>query len=127
MTAGTSDPLHTAANNQTAGTHADAPLDALDHIAVSVRDIARAVAWYRDHFRCDIVYQDETWAMLQFQNVKLALVVPEQHPPHLGFVSPDAARFGKLKQHRDGTRSIYVGDADGNVVEILEPYPGAGA
>ena len=94
-------------------------LDAIDHVAVPVQDIAGAVAWYRQTFRCEVGYQDETWALLHFANTSLALVVPEQHPPHLGMVSHEAEKFGELKTHRDGTRSCYVNDPAGNAVEIL--------
>jgi catechol 2,3-dioxygenase-like lactoylglutathione lyase family enzyme len=94
-------------------------LDRLDHVAIPVPDIATAVDWYRATFRCEIQYQDPTWALLKFDNVSLALVIPEQHPAHIGFVSPDAEKFGALKTHRDGTRSCYVSDPAGNAVEIL--------
>jgi catechol 2,3-dioxygenase-like lactoylglutathione lyase family enzyme len=96
-----------------------ARLDRIDHIAVSVRDIAEAVAWYTKTFRCAVTYQDATWAFLEFQNTKLALVIPGQHPPHVAFTSPGAAAFGLLKTHRDGTRSTYVRDPAGNSVEIM--------
>lgn len=96
--------------------------DALDHIAISVSNVAEAVAWYREHFNCTVRYQDDTWAFLQFANIRLALVIPEQHPPHLAFVTPEAERFGTLKPHRDGTRSVYVQDPAGNAVEIMAPY-----
>ena len=94
-------------------------LDRLDHVAIPVTDIAVAVDWYTKTFRCSIQYQDATWALLGFDNVSLALVIPEQHPAHIGFVSPDAEKFGALKTHRDGTRSCYVADPAGNAVEIL--------
>jgi hypothetical protein len=68
-----------------------------------------------------VTYQDATWAMLEFANTRLALVIPSQHPPHLGFVTPDAEKYGELKTHRDGTRSIYVADPAGNAVEFLAP------
>ena len=95
-------------------------LDSLHHIAVSVGDIGKAVDWYREQFRCEVSYQDETWAMLRFANVELALVIPEQHPPHLGFAVRDAQRYGNLKEHRDGTRSIYISDPAGNAVEMVD-------
>lgn len=95
------------------------PLDRIDHIAVAVPDIAAAVAWYTTTFRCKATYQDATWAFLEFGNTMLALVVPEQHPPHIAFTHPDAASFGALKRHRDGTRSTYVRDPAGNSVEIM--------
>ncbi len=101
-------------------------LDRIDHIAIPAADVSSAVEWYRGLFRCDVVYQDGTWALLRFGNVRLAIVVPEQHPPHLGFVSPEAETFGPLVPHRDGTRSIYVTDPAGNAVEILEPYSEGG-
>src|ERR1700733_15112245 len=93
-------------------------LDSLDHIALPVQDVAAAVDWYRKTFRCEVSYQDDTWAFLKFDNVKLALVIPAQHPAHIAFVSPEAEKFGALKTHRDGTRSCYVKDPAGNAVEI---------
>lgn len=95
-------------------------LDSLHHIAVTTTNLPETLRWYREKFRCRVVYEDDSWAMLQFGNVQLALVVPQQHPPHLGFAVPDAARFGPLKDHRDGTRSTYVADPSGNVVEMLD-------
>jgi len=94
-------------------------LDVVDHVALSVTDIREALDWYRRHFQCEVVYQDDTWAMVQFSNIKLALVIPSQHPPHLGFVTPKAADFGALKPHRDGTRSVYITDPAGNSLELL--------
>jgi catechol 2,3-dioxygenase-like lactoylglutathione lyase family enzyme len=93
-------------------------LDSLDHIAIPVQDVAAAVDWYTKTFRCEVSYQDDTWAFLKFGNVKLALVIPSQHPAHIAFVSPEAEKFGELKTHRDGTRSCYLRDPAGNAVEI---------
>lgn len=105
-----------------AGQHAPARLcrDTLHHVALQVRDIAAAVKWYREVLSCDVEYQDKSWAMLQFDNVRIALVVPEQHPPHVAVVRPDAARFGALTAHRDGTRSVYIVDPWGNSIEVLD-------
>jgi len=97
-------------------------LDSVDHIAIPVGDVARAVDWYRQKFHCEVTYQDDTWAFIRFGNVKLALVIPEQHPAHIAFVSPEAEKSGPLKTHRDGTRSCYVKDPAGNSIEIMEPY-----
>jgi catechol 2,3-dioxygenase-like lactoylglutathione lyase family enzyme len=94
-------------------------LDAMHHVAVAVDDVAAAVRWYQDRFRCRVAYQDPTWALLEFANMQLALVIPSQHPPHIAFVHPHAERFGSLKAHRDGTRSTYVADSAGNPVEIM--------
>jgi catechol 2,3-dioxygenase-like lactoylglutathione lyase family enzyme len=95
-------------------------MDRIDHIALSVKDISAAVEWYRGRFACRVLYQDSTWAMVEFENIKLAFVVAEQHPPHIAFVSPQAAEWGELEAHRDGTRSVYVADPAGNAVEIVE-------
>lgn len=96
--------------------------DKIDHIAISVDDIKKAVEWYRKTFNCTVEYEDETWAYLGFANINLALVVPGQHPPHLAFIREDAEKYGTLKTHRDGTRSCYVKDSAGNPVEIMAPY-----
>lgn len=96
-----------------------AKLDAIDHVALPVTNVSEAVEWYTRTFHCDVSYQDETWALLGFANMRLALVIPEQHPAHIGLVSDEAERFGQLKTHRDGTRSCYVQDPGGNSVEIL--------
>jgi len=95
--------------------------DTVDHVAISVQDIAASVDWYRGHFECEILYRDDSWALLQFANIKLALVLPSQHPSHLGFYSESAARYGTLKAHRDGTQSVYIEDPSGNSIELLAP------
>jgi catechol 2,3-dioxygenase-like lactoylglutathione lyase family enzyme len=93
--------------------------DVIDHVAIAVTDVASSVNWYKEQFKCNVTYQDETWAFIEFENIKLALVVPNQHPPHVAFVTADAERHGKLKKHRDGTRSVYIKDPAGNSVEIM--------
>lgn len=98
-------------------------LDTMDHVAIAVHDIQLALDWYRRSFQCELLYQDATWALLQFSNIKLALVSPSQHPAHLGFLRPDAAAFGPLIPHRDGTQSVYVNDPDGNSIEFLLKVP----
>jgi extradiol dioxygenase family protein len=94
-------------------------LDSVHHVAVAVQDVKAAVEWYRKHFQCKVSYQDDSWAMLDFANLKVALVIPSQHPPHLAFVHPEAEKFGALNAHRDGTRSVYLTDPAGNAVEVL--------
>lgn len=95
-------------------------LDSIHHVAIPVKDIEASVHWYTTEFHCEVSYQDETWALLRFANLELALVIAEQHPPHVAFSRPDASRFGPLVTHRDGTRSCYVQDPAGNAVEILD-------
>lgn len=95
-------------------------LDHIHHIAVSVPSIAKGVEWYTSRFDCEVEYVDTTWALLAFANTKLALVLPKQHPSHFALSRPDANKFGELVTHRDGLKSVYLTDAFGNSIEILE-------
>lgn len=95
-------------------------LDPIHHVAIAVEDIRQAIHFYSTHFRCKVEYQDESWALLEFGNIKLALVLREQHEPHLAFTSKEASRFGQLCEHRDGTRSVYIKDPSGNTIEIMD-------
>lgn len=97
------------------------PVDTLHHLAIQVQDVKRAVNWYCDRFQAQVIYQDDSWAMLRFRNIDLAFVVPGQHPPHIAVEHPHAEKFGALTPHRDGTRSVYIQDSEGNAVEIMEP------
>ena len=96
-------------------------LDELHHVAIQVQDISRAVSWYCDKFRCEVSWQDETWALLRFANTSLAFVLPGAHPPHLAFSMEEADQLGPLQPHRDDTRSLYINDSEGNVIECIDP------
>lgn len=96
--------------------------DRIDHIAIAVENVEDAVDWYTSTFNCTISYKDDTWALLDFENVKIALVIPEQHPAHLAFIRENAEAYGALKTHRDGTQSCYIRDISGNPIEIMKPY-----
>jgi catechol 2,3-dioxygenase-like lactoylglutathione lyase family enzyme len=95
--------------------------DTCHHIALPVLDIAAAAQWYRENFDAEPVFQDESWAMLRFDNIGLALVLPEQHPAHLVIERPDAECFGPLKAHRDGSASVYIQEPWHNTIEVLKP------
>ena len=97
-------------------------LDHIHHIAIPVPDIAKALEWYTSRFNCEVEYVDETWALLEFANAKLALVLPHEHPSHFALTRPDANKFGDLVTHRDGLHSVYIKDAFGNSIEILEDH-----
>jgi extradiol dioxygenase family protein len=92
--------------------------DTVDHIAVSVSDVKSTVDWYLKNFSCKVAYQDETWALLEFANIRVAFVLPNQHPPHFALLR-DPAAYGEPKTHRDGTRSVYLNDPSGNAIEVL--------
>ncbi|MEM7808070.1 MAG: VOC family protein [Planctomycetota bacterium] len=98
----------------------------IDHVAVPSNDIARSVSHYVESFGAIVLYQDETWAFLRMGDVKLALVTPSQHPPHVALrvdeatLSRHAEAAGvDVDSHRDGTRGIYLRDPDGNAVELI--------
>lgn len=95
-------------------------LDTIHHVAIPVPNVAQAVEWYTSRFHCDVEYVDDTWALLAFANTKLALVLPEEHPSHFAVCRPDAHTFGDLVTHRDGLNSVYITDAFGNSIEVLE-------
>jgi catechol 2,3-dioxygenase-like lactoylglutathione lyase family enzyme len=95
-------------------------MDKIHHIAIQVESIAKSVDWYKENFDITVSYQDETWAMIDFENTSLALVIPEQHPFHFAIESKDAESFGQLTEHRDGTASVYIKDIDGNNVEMIK-------
>ena len=91
------------------------------HAALSVTDIDEGVRWYEKNLQAKVAYKDNTWALLEVGDIALALVLPDQHPPHLAFERRDAETFGELSLHRDGTASVYVQDPFGNTVEFLIP------
>ena len=95
-------------------------MDKMHHIAIEVKGIDEAINWYKKNTNCRITYQDKTWAMIQYENISLALVLPGMHPPHIAFEKNNAEDYGELKPHRDGTASVYIKDPANNAVEILK-------
>ena len=90
----------------------------IDHIAIVVNDIKESVAYYVDNYDCMILHCDESWGYLQFDNTKLALVLKDEHPPHIAFEVDEV----EGKTHRDGSVSKYIEDPSGNKIELIE-YP----
>ncbi len=96
----------------------------LDHVAINVRSIDSSVQWYSENLELEVLYQDESWAMLKVGQTKIALTVASQHPPHLGF---SVENLGDIpcespKYHRDGSAYHYISDPDGNAIEFVY-YP----
>ena len=93
----------------------------LDHIAIQVKSITRAIKWYKEHMAATVVYVDDTWAMLRIGDCNIALVTPSQHPSHIAFrvSSKKELLGGKVKVHRDGSSYIYKADSEGNVIELI--------
>ena len=92
----------------------------IHHIALQVKNIQESVDYYCNKFNAVPDYQDNSWAMLNFDNIQLALVLPEEHPPHICFEKRIPKNI-PAKEHRDGTRSVYDFDPSGNMIEYLEP------
>jgi len=102
-----------------------------DHVAVPAGDIETSVRWYAERFGAEVLYQDKTWAFLRVGGTKLALVSPQQHPPHVA-ISVTEEQLGKasagygipIDHHRDGSKGIYIHDPFGNAVELICYPPG---
>jgi hypothetical protein len=106
--------------NPIVGTTRKTSMDTFHHVAIPVSNIAAAIDWYSEWFEIEIAYADDSWALLRFDNAALALVLPQQHPAHIGVERPDAAVYGALTSHRDGTQSVYLKDPWHNTIEILK-------
>ena len=92
----------------------------VDHIAVESKNIPNSVKWYTENFKCEIKHQDETWALLRFENIQIALVTPGQHPPHFAVIDEEVANLSNKKTHRDGIQFVYSTDPDSNVIEKID-------
>ena len=79
----------------------------------------KQLSGYINNWHAEALYIDDSWGMVQFENIKLAFVIKKQHPPHLAF-AVDELIGGKM--HRDGSRSMYRSDPWGNMLEIIK-YP----
>ena len=92
----------------------------LDHIAINVSSILNATSYYKEKNGAKVDYEDSTWAMLKIGDTKLALVLEEQHRPHLAFECSSFDDFpdgSEIKLHRDGSYYTYESDPYGNVIE----------
>jgi catechol 2,3-dioxygenase-like lactoylglutathione lyase family enzyme len=116
-------------------------LTRMGHVAVCVRDIPQAIAFYQQ-LGMELVWQDQDWAYLKAGKDGLALLGPDYRGagPHFGFTFNDRAELaehhrrlreagifvGEIHDHRDGTASFYSKDLDNNTIEFLyEPDPTA--
>ena len=105
-----------------------------DHVAQQVPDIAEAIEWQRSTVPgTRVLHQDPTWGLVESGGVKIAFVLPGQHPPHLAFrVDADelerlaAANDATIATHRDATRSIYLVGPGSLQTEIIH-YPDTAA
>ena len=89
----------------------------IDHVAIQVDSPREAAEWYIENFGAKLLYVDDTWGFIEFDNIKLAFVVKSQHPAHFAFEVEELSA-GKL--HRDGSRSVYKRDPWGNIYELVK-------
>jgi catechol 2,3-dioxygenase-like lactoylglutathione lyase family enzyme len=95
-------------------------MDKIDHIALQVDDVKKSVEYYTSNYDCSIIFEDDTWAFLQFDNIKLALIIEDQHPHHIGFAVDELKCADHITEHRDGSWSKYVQDPSGNNIELIK-------
>jgi hypothetical protein len=101
-----------------------------DHVAQQVPDVGAAIDWWREMIPATkVLFQDETWGLIEAGGAKLAFVMADQHPNHLAWQVGNAEleRLAERHQreihpHRDGTRSFYVEAPGGQAIEIIA-YP----
>jgi len=97
----------------------------MDHIALKSNNIKETIAWYQDNLPVEILYQDETWALVAINGLKVAFVLEAMHPPHLCFEidlekkNELELQYEKFKYHRDGSLYLYVKDINDNTIEYL--------
>ena len=103
-----------------------------DHVAQRVPDIADAIAWWREMLPDAVVlYEDDSWALIEAGGARLAFVLADQHPSHVAWRVSEAqleclaARHGgQIATHRDGSRSFYLEAPGANGFEVIA-YPDA--
>jgi catechol 2,3-dioxygenase-like lactoylglutathione lyase family enzyme len=114
------------------------------HIALKVRDIAKAKSFYQTILGMNVVWEpDPENVYLSSGNDNIALhqvtsgfasTAAEQHLDHFGFIVESIERVQELEEqfrcagvtivhpfkiHRDGSASFYCADPDGIVIQML--------
>ena len=108
----------------------------LGHIAIRVKDVERAKAFYQS-LGMRLIWDDKDWCYLEAGPGKdgLALLGPgyKAAGPHFAFhftnkqevetihrrLNDAGIQVGKIHNHRDGTSSFYLKDPEGNWLEML--------
>jgi catechol 2,3-dioxygenase-like lactoylglutathione lyase family enzyme len=119
-------------------------LKGMRHIALKVRDVARAKKFYREILGMDVVWEPDPqnlYLSSGCDNIAIhgvpeefATRAEERQLDHLGFVVESVERVKTLEQefraqgvtivhpfkiHRDGSASFYCADPDGIVIQML--------
>tara|TARA_Y100001970_G_C14148709_1_gene811390 strand:- start:188 stop:481 length:294 start_codon:yes stop_codon:yes gene_type:complete len=94
-------------------------MEKIDHIAIVVNNIIESVDYYSSNYDCKILHCDDSWGYLQFENIKLALVLEKNHPNHIAFEVDEVDEI-RGKKHRDGSVSEYIDDPSNNKIELIK-------
>lgn len=95
-------------------------MDCIDHIAIQVKNIKKSLNWYLENFKCRKIYSDDSWAFIEFNNIKLALVTKLEHPPHFAILDNSLKLNKDTIKHRDNSISKYIQDNDQNYIELIK-------
>ncbi len=121
------------------------PTRGLRHVALNVADVATSVAFYTALFGMRVVWQpdaENAYLSSGCDNLALHRALPGPHAgqaagqrlDHFGFVVAqpgDVDRAAEVlaarqvsvvtapRTHRDGSRSLYCKDPDGNLIQVL--------
>ena len=91
----------------------------INHVSISVPHLQRALEYYEKNFNCEMAHRDESQIVLDFENIKLVLVLLSEEPAHIAY-DMDFMKDGDVNY--DGSHSTYTHDGFGNIVEhIKEP------
>ncbi|HEX7227082.1 MAG TPA: VOC family protein [Candidatus Binatia bacterium] len=121
-----------------------AGIKGMRHIALKVRDIAKAKSFYQNMFGVEVVWQpdpENVYLSSGYDNIALhqlpagvAAIAAEQQLDHFGFIVESIERVKELEEqfrsagvtivhpfkiHRDGSASFYCADPDGIVIQML--------
>ena len=95
-------------------------MDCIDHIAIQVKNVKKSLNWYLENFKCRKIYSDDSWAFIEFNNIKLALVTKLEHPPHFAILDHSLKLNKGTVKHRDNSISKYIQDNDQNYIELIK-------
>jgi len=118
------------------------PTRGLRHVALNVTDVSASVEFYSSLFGMRVVWRpdaDNAYLSSGYDNLALHRASADAAPSgqrldHLGFIvetTEDVDRAAEVlaarriallrppRTHRDGSRSLYLTDPDGNVIQIL--------
>jgi len=91
----------------------------IDHIALQSENPRESANWYAGMFGGRVSYCDDSWSIVEFGNIKLSFVIPEEHPSHIAFEISSFEEGDVVKRHRDGSMSSYRKDSWGNIYELI--------